>query len=113
MWAGEEIQILDNIQLILNEFDNRLKKREYVIDREAFDNLDVIRRGDDVALITASLEFRKSKCEAFGCGRMYYLDFSFASPYVRTTRRLDNAVVRMILQEAVPTWKSQRDLTVI
>ena len=60
--------------------------------------LDVIRRGDDVALITVSLRFRKSKCEAPGCGCVYYPDFSFASPYARTTRRLDNAVVRMVLR---------------
>ena len=60
--------------------------------------LDVIRRGDDAALITVSLEFRKSKCEAPGCGCVYYPDFSFASPYARTTRRLYNAVVRMVLR---------------
>lgn len=62
------------------------------------DYLDVIRRGDDAALITVSLEFRKSKCEASGCGCVYYPEFSFASPYARTTRRLDNAVVRMVLR---------------
>lgn len=62
------------------------------------DYLDVIRRGDDAALITVSLEFRKSKCEAPGCGCVYYPEFSFASPYARTTHRLDNAIVRMVLR---------------
>lgn len=62
------------------------------------DFLDVIRRGKDAALVTISLEFRKSKCEAPGCGCVYYPEFSFASPYSRTTRRLDNAVVRMVLR---------------
>ena len=32
-------EIKENIQLFLNEFENRLKKRGYVLDREAFDNI--------------------------------------------------------------------------
>lgn len=59
---------------------------------------DVIRRGKDATLVTVSLEFRKSKCEISDCGCMFYPEFSFASPYARTTRRLDNAVVRMVLR---------------
>ena len=62
------------------------------------DYLDVICRGDDAVLVTVSLEFRKSKCAALGCGCVYYPDFSFTSLYARTTRRLDNAVVRMVLR---------------
>lgn len=61
------------------------------------DYLDVIRRGDDIALITLSLEFRKAKCLSSNCGCVYYPEFSFASPYARTTRRLDDAIVRMVL----------------
>ena len=60
--------------------------------------LDVIRRGDDAAVVTVSLEFRKSKCVAADCGRVYYPEYSFASPYARTTRRLDDAIVRMVLR---------------
>ncbi len=63
------------------------------------DFLDVIPRGDDAALITVSVEFRKSKCTAADCGRIYYPSCSFASPYARTTRRLDDAIVRMALRE--------------
>ena len=62
------------------------------------DYLDVICRGDAAALITVSLEFRKRKCEGPGCGCVYYSDFSFASPYARTTRRLDNTVVHVVLR---------------
>ena len=62
------------------------------------DFLDVIRRGDDAAVVTISLEFRKSKCVAAHCGRVYYPEYSFASPYARTTRRLDDAIVRMVLR---------------
>ena len=60
--------------------------------------LDVIWRRDDAALITIALEYRKNKCTATGCGRVYYPEFSFAGPYARTTRRLENAVVRMVLR---------------
>ena len=59
---------------------------------------DVIRRDDDAAVVTISLEFRKSKCVAADCGRVYYPEYSFASPYARTTRRLDDAIVRMVLR---------------
>ncbi len=62
------------------------------------DYLDVIRRGDDAAIVTVSLEFRKNKCTAVDCGRVYYPEYSFASPYARTTRRLDDAIVRMVLR---------------
>ena len=60
--------------------------------------LDVVCRGKDAALITVSLEFRKSKCEATGCGCVYYPEIKFASAYARTTRRLDDAIVRMVLR---------------
>ena len=59
--------------------------------------LDLIKRNDDVEPITVSLEFRKSKCMREGCGTVYYPEFSFASPYARTTRRLDDVIVRMVL----------------
>ncbi len=61
--------------------------------------LDVIPRGEDVAFITVLLEFRKSKCLAEDCGRVFYPQISFASPYARTTHRLEDALVRMILLE--------------
>ncbi len=60
--------------------------------------LDAFRRDNDAAVITISLEFSKRKCEAPGCGCVYYPEFSFASPYSRTTRRLENAIVRMVLR---------------
>lgn len=62
------------------------------------DFLDAFRRDNDAAVITISLEFRKRKCEAPGCGCVYYPELSFASPYARTTRRLENAIVRMVLR---------------
>ena len=63
------------------------------------DYLDIIPRNDDAAVITLSLEFRKNKCLSPGCGCVFYPSFSFASPYSRTTHRLENAVVRMILED--------------
>ena len=62
------------------------------------DYLDVIRRSDEAAVVTVSLEFRKYKCMAANCGRVYYPEYSFASPYARTTRRLDDTIVRMVLR---------------
>ncbi len=62
------------------------------------DFLDALRRNDNTAVITISLDFRKSKCEAPGCGCVYYPEMTFASPNARTTRRLDNAIVRMVLR---------------
>lgn len=62
------------------------------------DYLDVIPRGDDVAIITITLEFRKAKCLSPDCGCVYYPEITFASPYARTTRRVDNAIVRMVLR---------------
>ncbi len=61
--------------------------------------LDIIPRDDDAAVITISLEFRKNKCLSPGCGCVFYPSFTFASRYSRTTHRLENAVVRMILQD--------------
>ena len=63
------------------------------------DYLDIIPRDDDAAVITISLEFRKNKCLSPGCGCVFYPSFTFASRYSRTTHRLENAVVRMILQD--------------
>ena len=59
---------------------------------------DVIPRGEDAAVISITLEFRKNKCGAPGCGCVYYPEIEFASPYARTTRRLDDAIVRMVLR---------------
>ena len=59
---------------------------------------DVIRRDDDAAVVTISLEFRKRKYVATDCGRVYYPEYSFASPYARTTRRLDDVIVRIVLR---------------
>ncbi len=59
--------------------------------------LDAFRRNGDAALITITLEFQKRKCESPGCGCVYYPEFCFARPYARTTRRLENAIVRLIL----------------
>ncbi len=61
--------------------------------------LDVIPRDDDAVLITVSLEYRKSKCLIPGCGCVFYPQFTFASRYARTTHRLEDAIVRMILRE--------------
>ena len=63
------------------------------------DYLDIIPRGEDVAFITVSLEFQKSKCLAENCGRVFYPRITFASPYARTTHRLEDVLVRMILLE--------------
>ena len=63
------------------------------------DYFDIIPRNDDAAVITISLEFRKNKCLSPGCGCVFYPSFTFASRYSRTTHRLENAVVRMILQD--------------
>ena len=60
--------------------------------------LDVIPR-NDAALITISLEYRKSKCLTPGCGCVFYPQFTFASRYARTTHRIEDAIVRMILRE--------------
>ena len=62
------------------------------------DYIDVIPRGDDVAIITITFEFRKAKCLSPDCGCVYYPEISFASPYARTTRRVDDAIVRMVLR---------------
>ena len=62
------------------------------------DYLDVIPRGDNVAIITITFEFGKAKCLSPDCGCVYYPKIAFASPYARTTRRVDNAIVRMILR---------------
>ena len=50
------------------------------------DFLDVIRRGDDAAVVTISLEFRKSKCVAVDCGRVYYPEYSFARYLSQTAK---------------------------
>ena len=60
--------------------------------------LDVVPRGDDIAAITVDLEFRKSKCLSLDCGCVFYPEISFAGPYSRTTRRLEDAIVRMVLE---------------
>lgn len=62
------------------------------------DYLDVIRRGDDVAIITITFEFRKAKCLSPDCRCVYYPEITFASPYARTTRRVDDTIVRMVLR---------------
>jgi len=62
------------------------------------DFLDAFRR-DNAAVVTISLEFRKSKCVDPRCGCVYYPEITFASPYARTTRRLENAMVRMVLRD--------------
>lgn len=62
------------------------------------DYLDVIPRGDDIAIITITFEFRKAKCLSPDCGCVYYPEITFASPYARSTRRVDNAIVRMVLR---------------
>lgn len=67
------------------------------------DYLDVILRDndDDATLVTVSLEFRKSKCMSPACGSIFYPSFSFASRYSRTTHRLENMVVKMILEDGL------------
>ena len=60
--------------------------------------LDAIPRGDDIAAITVDLEFRKSKCLSPECGCVFYPDIAFAGPYSRTTRRLEDAIVRLVLE---------------
>ena len=62
------------------------------------DYIDVIRRNRSAAVIVVTVEFQKNKCLSPGCGRVFYPSFSFASPYSRTTHRLENAVVRMVLK---------------
>ena len=60
------------------------------------DYIDVIRRNRSAAVIDVTVEFQKNKCLSPSCGRVFYPSFSFASPYSRTTHRLENAVVRMV-----------------
>lgn len=63
--------------------------------------LDIIPRGDDAAVITLTLEFRKSKCLTPGCGCVFRPSFSFTGRYSRTTRRLEDVIVRMILEDGL------------
>ena len=67
------------------------------------DYLDVVLRDDDddATLVTVSLIFRKSKCMSPACGSIFYPSFSFASRYSRTTHRLEDMVVRMILEDGL------------
>lgn len=64
------------------------------------DYLDVISReeDEDASVITISLQFSKYKCLSPDCGCVFYPAYSFASPYSRTTHRLEDSVVRMILR---------------
>lgn len=68
--------------------------------------LDVIPRGDDAAVVTVTLEFIKNRCAAANCRHVYYPEYSFAAPYARTTRRLEDAIVRMVLQEGYSFTKA-------
>ena len=61
--------------------------------------LDIVRRYDYAAVVTLTVEFRKSKCLFSDCGCVFYPDISFASRYSRTTHRLENVILRMILEE--------------
>ena len=60
--------------------------------------LDVIPRGDDAAVITVTIEFRKNKCMNPDCNCVFYPEIPFASRYSRTTHRLENAIVRMVIR---------------
>ena len=60
--------------------------------------LDVIPRGDDAAVITVTIEFRKNKCMNPDCNCVFYPEIPFAGRYSRTTHRLENAIVRMVIR---------------
>ena len=60
--------------------------------------LDVIPRGDDAAVITVTIEFRKNKCMNSDCNCVFYPEIPFAGRYSRTTHRLENAIVRMVIR---------------
>ena len=62
------------------------------------DYLDIIPRDDDAAVITISLEFRKNKCMNPDCNCVFYPEIPFAGRYSRTTHRLENAIVRMVIR---------------
>ena len=52
---------------------------------------------DDFYLITVSLTLRKNKCMNPDCGHVFTPEISFASPYRRTTYKLEDGIVRMVL----------------
>lgn len=70
--------------------------------------LDAIPRDDDAVVITVTVEYRKSKCMSPECGCVYYQDIPFAVPYARTTRRLDDAIVRMVLRGGLSYTESTK-----
>lgn len=61
--------------------------------------LDAFLRDDDVAVVTISLKYRKSKCMSPNCGCVFYPEIPFASPYSKCTHRLEDAIVRLLLEE--------------
>ncbi len=62
--------------------------------------LDIIRRDDDAAVIGLDYRFISWKCRNPACGRVFSRKIGFARPGSRTTRRLEDVIVRMILAEA-------------
>ena len=54
---------------------------------------------DDAAVICLDYQFNKYKCLEPGCGHVFTKKIAFASPYSRTTHRLEDAIVRMIVGE--------------
>ena len=58
--------------------------------------LDAILREDESAIITVSLEFNKYRCTAPDCGCVFQPQFSFAAPYMRMTRRVADAIIKMV-----------------
>lgn len=67
-----------------------IKHREYA---------DICIIGDDAAVICLDYQFNKYKCLEPGCGRVFTKQIAFASPYSRTTHRLEDAIIRMIVRE--------------
>lgn len=62
------------------------------------DFLDGFKRNREGVFVTLSVRFRKYRCMSHNCGRIFYPEFTFASPYARTTHRLEDAIVRSILE---------------
>ena len=65
------------------------------------DFLDAIPRDDDAVVITITVVFRKYKCSAPGCGTVFSPSFAFANSYSRMTHRLENAIVRMVMEDGL------------
>ena len=59
--------------------------------------LDIVPRREDVAIVTVSLNYTRYKCLSPECGAVFYPEFTFASPYSRTTLRLDDVIVKLTL----------------